>query len=50
MSVPGGIGGLVRYDSEYKSRFNMSPMQVVVFIILVAIFVIGLKIFWPIAG
>jgi preprotein translocase subunit Sec61beta len=47
--MPGGMGGLVKYDEEYKSRFMLSPMQVVGFLIGVAVLVILLKVFWPVA-
>ena len=50
ISMPGGaFGGLMRYDEEYKSRFMISPGQVVGFIILIILFVTFLKILWPIA-
>ena len=47
VSLP-GFGGLVRYDEEYESKFMLSPMQVIIFIILIVLFVITLKIFWPV--
>ena len=47
--MPGGMGGLMRYDEEFKSKIMLNPSHVVGFIILVIIFVIGLKIFWPVA-
>lgn len=50
MSMPGGFGGLMRYDDEYKSKFMLSPGQVIAFIIMVALFVIVLKLVWPVAG
>ena len=50
ISMPGSFGGLMRYDEEYKSRFMISPAQVIAFIVIVVIFVIGLKFFWPIGG
>jgi len=43
ISMPGSFGGLMRYDSEYKSKFMLTPGQVVGFIVLVIIFVIALK-------
>lgn len=46
VSVPGPFGGLVRYDEEFKSRFQMSPAHVLVFVGLIILFVIGLKIFF----
>ncbi len=48
ISMPGGMGGLVRYDSEYKSRFMIGPMQVVAFIALVIVVVILFRIFFPV--
>jgi len=46
--MPGGFGGLMRYDSEFKSKFTISPAQVIGFVILVIVFVFGLKLFFPI--
>jgi preprotein translocase subunit Sec61beta len=48
-SLPGGMGGLMRYDEEYKSKFMLKPEYVIIFLILIAAFVIGLKWFYPIA-
>jgi preprotein translocase subunit Sec61beta len=50
INMPSGFGGLMRYDEETKSRFILSPMQVVTLIIVLIIFVIGLKIFFPLSG
>jgi preprotein translocase subunit Sec61beta len=50
INMPGSMGGLMRYDEEYKSRFMLSPYHVVAFLILVMLFAIGLKLFWPVAG
>ena len=47
--MPGAFGGLMRYDEEYKSRFMLSPMQVVGFIIVIILLVLALKFFWPVA-
>ncbi|MBS3090031.1 preprotein translocase subunit Sec61beta [Candidatus Pacearchaeota archaeon] len=49
IQMPGVFGGLVRYDDEYKSRFMISPVQVIIFLVLVALFVFALRIFWPTA-
>ncbi len=46
ISMPGSFGGLMRYDEEYKSKFMLSPVQVIVFVVLIILFVISLKIFW----
>lgn len=48
MQMPGMFGGLMRYDSEYKSKFIVTPTQVVGFIIVTIIFVLALKILFPI--
>ncbi len=45
--MPGTFGGLMRYDSEYKSRFMISPAVVVAFIIVVLVFVFALKVLFP---
>ncbi len=50
ISMPGAFGGLVRYNEEYDSRFVISPAQVVGFIVLVILFILFLKFFFPIAG
>jgi preprotein translocase subunit Sec61beta len=47
INMPAGFGGLMRYKEEYKSKLMLSPQQVIVFIILVVIFVLSLKIFFP---
>ena len=49
INMPGGFGGLMRYDDEYHSKFMLSPAQVVGFVILIILFVLGLKLFWPIS-
>lgn len=49
ISMPGVFGGLMRYDSEYKSKFMISPRQVIGFVIVVVIFILALKLLFPIA-
>ncbi len=44
--MPSGYGGLMRYNEEYEGKFNLSPAQIVIFIILIIAFVAVLKIFW----
>lgn len=46
ISMPGSFGGLMRYDEEFKSRFMLSPYHVIAFLIVIVLFVIGLKVFW----
>lgn len=48
IALPGGFGGLVRYDEEYKSKFMLSPGQVIGFVILILVFVLALKLLWPV--
>ena len=49
ISMPGVFGGLMRYDSEYKSRFMLSPGQIVGFIVLIIVFGLALKLLFPIS-
>ncbi len=35
ISMPSGIGGLVRYFDEYKSKIEFKPGLIVVFVIIV---------------
>lgn len=47
--MPSSFGGLMRYNEEYKSPFQLTPTHVVLFIILIIVFVAVMKVFWPIA-
>jgi len=47
INIPAGFGGLVRYGEEYQSRFMIKPEHVIIFIVLVIVFIIGLKLFYP---
>tara|TARA_Y100000310_G_C20312905_1_gene637055 strand:- start:399 stop:650 length:252 start_codon:yes stop_codon:yes gene_type:complete len=49
MQMPGVFGGLMRYDSEYKSRFMFSPTTVVAFLVIIILLVLILKMFWPVS-
>jgi len=40
----------MRYDTEYKSRFMISPAAVVGFVVSVLLFVIALKILFPVGA
>ncbi|MDD5193519.1 MAG: preprotein translocase subunit Sec61beta [Candidatus Nanoarchaeia archaeon] len=46
INMPSGMGGLMRYNEEYKSKLMITPTQVVIFMILIAVFVFILKIFF----
>ena len=50
VSMPGVFGGLVRYDEEYKSRFMLSPAQVLAFVVLIVVLIIVLKVMWPVSA
>jgi len=50
INMPSTGGGLIRYNEEYKSKFMLKPSQVVLFIILIIVFVLILKIFFPITA
>jgi len=43
ISMPSGFGGLMRYQDEPESKFNLKPTQVIIFIILI----IGVRIILP---
>ena len=42
VQLPGGFGGLMRFSEEYESRFNLKPVHVIAFIILIIMFRISL--------
>ena len=42
VNLPGGFGGLTRFNEEYPSKFNLKPTHVIGFIILIVLFRIGL--------
>jgi len=48
ITMPSGFGGLLRYDEEYESKIMLKPKHIVIFLILILVFYIGLKIFFPI--
>ena len=49
IQMPGVFGGLMRYDEEYTSRFMLNPSAIIGFIIAVVVFVVVLKVFWPVS-
>ena len=46
INLPGGFGGLMRFNEEYESMFNLKPTHVIVFIVLIVVFRIGLEIIY----
>jgi preprotein translocase subunit Sec61beta len=45
INMPSGFGGLVRFKEEYESKFNLKPIHVVLFVILIVAFRIVLPFF-----
>lgn len=45
-TMPSGFGGLTRFKEEYNSKFKFGPGAVVGMIIVVIIFVVGLRMFY----
>jgi len=45
VNMPAGFGGLTRYKEEYSSMFNLKPIHVVLFIILIISFRVSLGVF-----
>jgi len=50
INMPGGFGGLVRYNEEYSSKLKMKPVHVIAFVIAIIAFVVILKLFFPITA
>jgi len=48
INLPSTGGGLIRYNEEYKSKLMLKPAHVILFLILITVFVLTLKIFFPI--
>lgn len=46
ISMPAGFGGLMRFDEEYASKFNLKPTHVIAFIILIVAFRVVLGMFF----
>jgi preprotein translocase subunit Sec61beta len=45
LNIPSGFGGLVKFKEEYESKFNLKPVHVIVFVILIVVFRIALQFF-----
>jgi preprotein translocase subunit Sec61beta len=45
VNVPSGMGGLIKFKEEYESKFNLKPVHIVVFVILLVVFRVALGIF-----
>lgn len=38
INTPGGFGGLMRFNEEYSSMFNLKPTHVIGFVIFIVAF------------
>ncbi len=45
VNLPSGFGGLVRFNEEYESKFNLKPIHIIVFVAAIVAFRIFLG-FW----
>lgn len=48
VNVPAGFGGLMRFNEEYHSKIQLKPAHVIVFVIMIIVFVLFLRVFFPI--
>ena len=48
MQMPGVFGGLMRYNEGYESNFKFKPSAVIIYIVVLALIVIAMKIFFPV--
>lgn len=46
IQTPGVFGGLMRYDEEIGSKLQFSPVQVIGFVVIILLFVLGLRLFF----
>jgi len=37
ISMPSGMGGLVRYFDEYKSKIEFKPGHIIIFVVLIVL-------------
>jgi len=38
ISLPSGFGGIVRYNEESNTKFNLKPTHVIMFVVLLVVF------------
>ena len=46
INMPSGFGGLMRFNEEYESIFNLKPTHVIVFVIMIIVFRIFLEVIY----
>ena len=44
INMPSGIGGLVRYFDEYKSKIEFMPGHIIIFVIAVMLVILALHV------
>lgn len=50
INMPSGFGGLLRYDEEMPSKFELKPEHVVIFVVAIIVVALILKFMFPITG
>ena len=43
INLPSGFGGIVRFKEEYSSYFNVKPLHVMVFVVVIVVFRVFLE-------
>ena len=46
INVPSGFGGLMRFNEDYESIFNLKPTHVIIFVIMIIVFRIFLEVIY----
>ncbi|MEK6758128.1 MAG: hypothetical protein AABX88_03280 [Nanoarchaeota archaeon] len=46
VQLPGGFGGLTRFNEEYDSKFSLKPTHVIAFIVLIVAFRVFLGVWY----
>jgi len=45
LNMPSGLGGLMRYNEEYDTKFKLKPVHVIGFVVLIIAFRVLLSMF-----
>jgi len=46
VNVPSGFGGLMRFNEDYESIFNLKPSHIIIFVVLIVVFRILLEVIY----
>ena len=46
VNIPSGFGGLMRFNEDYESIFNLKPTHVIIFVVLIVVFRILLEVIY----